>query len=42
MLLNGPITLKLPGEWYPVKTRNFNASGRYFEHQVFAADNQNI
>lgn len=42
MLLNGPCTLKFPGEWYPVSTLNLRASGRCLEHHVLAAEIQNI
>ena len=37
----GPFTLNIPGEWAPVLMRFSRLFGRYFEHQVLAALNQN-
>ena len=42
LLLNGPFTRKRPGEWAPVLMRFSSALSRYLEHQVLAAEIQNI
>ena len=35
ILLMGPITLNLGGEWDPTSTRSFNTSDRYLPHQTW-------
>ena len=41
MLLMGPMTRNMGGEWEPTKTRSFNTSDRYLPHQTLAALIQN-
>ena len=40
ILLMGPMTLNMGGEWDPTITRNFSTSFRYFPHQTLAAEIQ--